>query len=189
VHVGAGTGYYTALLAELSGPEGSVRAYEIVPELAGRARDNLRNYPQVAVDGCSGSEGKLPHADVIYVSAGATEPMANWLDALRPGGRLLFPLTPEVGMGAMLLVTRQVGDVYSARFISAARFIPCMGARDVETGVRLAAAFQRGGEDKVKSLRRSAKPDVNTCWCFGNDWWLSYELNDQAGDRERPLRS
>ena len=36
----------------------------------------------------------LPPCDVIYVSAAATAPLDNWLDALRPGGRLLFPLTP-----------------------------------------------------------------------------------------------
>src|SRR5262249_40895921 len=37
VHVGAGSGYYTALLAELAGPSGSVAAFEIEPELAQRA--------------------------------------------------------------------------------------------------------------------------------------------------------
>jgi protein-L-isoaspartate(D-aspartate) O-methyltransferase len=174
VHVGAGSGYYTALLAELAGPEGAVRAYEIVPELAERARDNLRGYPHVAVVSCSGAEGELPHADVIYVSAGATGPIAPWLDALRPGGRLIFPLTPDVGMGGMLLVTRQVGGTYDARFVSPAAFIPCLGARDAETGRRLAEAFQRNDRDEVRSLHRGTGPDVNNCWCFGKDWWLSY---------------
>ncbi len=34
----------------------------------------------------------LESADVIFVNAGATRPSANWLDALSPDGRLLFPL-------------------------------------------------------------------------------------------------
>ena len=34
LHVGAGTGYYTAILAELVGPSGHVEAFEIDPALA-----------------------------------------------------------------------------------------------------------------------------------------------------------
>ena len=35
LHIGCGTGYYTAILAHLVGPSGRVIAYEIEPELAG----------------------------------------------------------------------------------------------------------------------------------------------------------
>ena len=41
VHVGAGVGYYTAILAEIVGPSGRVTAIEVDPQLAGRARENL----------------------------------------------------------------------------------------------------------------------------------------------------
>ena len=41
VHVGSGTGYYTAILAEVVGANGYVTAIEIDPELASRARNNL----------------------------------------------------------------------------------------------------------------------------------------------------
>jgi protein-L-isoaspartate(D-aspartate) O-methyltransferase len=41
LHVGAGTGYYTALLAHLVAPGGTVYAYEIDPDLAARAAANL----------------------------------------------------------------------------------------------------------------------------------------------------
>lgn len=173
VHVGVGSGYYTALLAELTGPEGRVQGYEIVPELAERARYNLRDYPYVVVNSSSGVEGELPSADVVYVSAGSTEPMAAWLDALRPGGRLIFPLTPEAGKGGMLLVTRRCNE-YEARFVSPAQFIPCVGARDPETARRLTEAFQRGDQGKVRSLYRGSQPSEKAYWCFGNGWWLSY---------------
>ena len=49
VHVGAGTGYYTALLARLTGENGTVFAYEIEPDLAQRALINLADLPNVTV--------------------------------------------------------------------------------------------------------------------------------------------
>src|SRR5260370_10199700 len=84
VHIGAGTGYYTALLARLTGPTGSVVAYEIEKDLAERATHNLGEFPSVTVCHRSGSEGPLPQCDTIYVNAGATAPLDVWLDALRP---------------------------------------------------------------------------------------------------------
>jgi protein-L-isoaspartate(D-aspartate) O-methyltransferase len=178
IHVGAGTGYYTALLAQLTGVSGPVFAYEIEADLAGRASANLADLPNVTVYTRSGVDAPLPGCDIIYVSAGATEPMAVWLDALRPGGRLLFPLTPSKGHGGMLLVTRGVAEaetsdeIYSARFLTQAMFIPCVGARDEDTAQKLADAFQRGGIVEVRSLHRHSPPD-ETCWCAGSDWWLS----------------
>lgn len=172
VHVGAGTGYYSALLAKLAGPTGSVAAYELEPDLAERAARNLADLPQVTVHSASGTEGPLPACDILYVSAGATDPLDVWLDALRPGGRLLFPLTPNQGAGAMLLVTRGEGDDFAARFVCGAMFIPCVGARDEDTAKNLVAAFARGDMARVQSLRRGAEPD-ETSWCAGRTWWLS----------------
>lgn len=172
VHIGAGTGYYTAVLAKLVGTSGSVDAFEIEPDLAQRATANLADFSNVKVHPRSASEGSLPECDVIYVSAGATGPLDSWLDALRPGGRLLVPLTPAQGAGAMLLVTRSSPDRFDARFVCRALFIPCAGARDEETGKRLSEAFQREDFKDVKSLRRHAPPD-ESCWCAGPSWWLS----------------
>lgn len=176
IHVGAGTGYYTAILAKLLGASGTVVAYEIDQGLAERARLNLADLEMVKVCGRSGAEGPLPACDVLYVSAGATDPLAVWLDALRVGGRLLFPLTPDHGFGAMLLVTREAEEHYAARFLCQAMFIPCMGARDEVTGRQLAKAFRRGRWEEVKSLRRYMNPD-ESCWCAGADWWLSTAAN------------
>ena len=49
VHVGAGTGYYTAVMAHLVGRSGKVTAIELDPGLADRARVNLSSYPNVSV--------------------------------------------------------------------------------------------------------------------------------------------
>jgi protein-L-isoaspartate(D-aspartate) O-methyltransferase len=172
VHVGAGTGYYTAVLARLTGPAGAVFGYEIEERLARRAAENLADLPNATIHHRSGSEGPLPDCDVLYVSAGATEPLDVWLDALRPGGRLMFPLTPAQGAGALLLITRAATDRFSARFLGRVMFIPCAGARDDETARKLTAAFQRDDLKNVRSLHRGTPPD-ETNWCSGNGWWLS----------------
>jgi protein-L-isoaspartate(D-aspartate) O-methyltransferase len=172
VHVGAGTGYYTTLLAKLVGETGTVDAYEIEPTLVQRATDNLAALPNVTVHRRSGAEGPLPACDVLYVNAGATEPLAVWLDALRPMGRLLFPMTPDNGVGAMLLVTKQEDESFAARFLLSAQFVPCIGARREATAQKLSAAFQNGKWARVKSLHRNDEVD-DSCWCSGPGWWLS----------------
>ena len=182
IHIGAGTGYYTALLCNLVGPAGRVFAYEIDPELANRATANLASLSNFTVYARSGVEPSLSACDVCYVNAGATAPLSLWLEALRPGGRLLFPLTPDgphgtLGAGGMLLITRIATEKFGARFVMPVMFIPCVGARDEEAAKRLAVAFKRGDMGNVRFLRRSGLPD-NTCWCAGDGWWLSTVTND-----------
>jgi protein-L-isoaspartate(D-aspartate) O-methyltransferase len=172
VHVGAGTGYYSAILATLTGPTGRVLAYEIDEELAAQATSNLSVHSTVEVLHRSGTEGPLPACDVIYVNAGATEPLKAWTDPLRPGGRLLFPLTPAQGVGFMLLVTRTTSGRLGAQFVCSTMFTPCTGARDDETAKRLSEAFASGGIGTVRSLQRDSSPDA-TCWFAGRGWWLS----------------
>jgi protein-L-isoaspartate(D-aspartate) O-methyltransferase len=175
LHIGAGTGYYTAVLSELVKLSGEVIAYEIEGDLAQRAAENLSDRTNVKVLHRSGVEGPLPDTDIVYVNAGSSAPLDVWLDALRPGGRLLFPLIggqgPTNDVGGMLLVTR-VEDLYPAKFISAVSFIPCIGASDEKSMERLWHAFQRGDAKSVQSLRRGTQPD-KSCWFAGDGWWLS----------------
>jgi protein-L-isoaspartate(D-aspartate) O-methyltransferase len=172
VHVGAGTGYYTAVLAMLVGEAGRVDAYEIEPDLAERAAENLAGFPSVAVHGRSGAEAPLPACDVLYVNASAAEPLAVWLDALNPEGRLLFPLAPEDEPGQMLLVTRKTDALYAARFLCGVQFVPCAGAQDPKAARILSEAFRKGHWNQVKWLHRDDLPD-DSCWCAGRGWWLS----------------
>jgi protein-L-isoaspartate(D-aspartate) O-methyltransferase len=172
LHIGAGTGYYTAILAELTGLSGSVFAYEINTELSERALDNLKHRSNIYVQDCSGTVGTLPECNVIYVSAGVTGPPVEWFNALKPKGRIIFPLTSTLGSGGMLLLERVDETRYLAEFTGAASFIPCIGARDERSAFKLADKFNDRSAKDVKSLHRGSSPD-ETCWFSSEDWWLS----------------
>jgi protein-L-isoaspartate(D-aspartate) O-methyltransferase len=172
--IGAGAGYYTAILAELVGPRGRVIAYEIEPDIAARAAANLARYPQVEVRARSGVED-LPLANAIYVNAAASHPLRAWLHALKPGGRLVFPLQAARSSGAMLLVARpERGDVWPARFLSGVVFIACEGAQDAAMARKLDEAFRRDGSERVRSLRLGGEPSRSD-WLRGDGWALSTE--------------
>ena len=172
LHIGAGTGYYSAILAELVGATGKVVALEIDTNTAERARDCLLGRDNIAVINRSGSEAGLPVSDVIYVKAGAPSVITHWLDALADGGRLIFPLTTGFEMGGMFLVTRHA-DRFEAKFTSRAAFIPCIGTEDSRASDRLRQAYRAGGWDDVKSLVRGSQPPDSTSWLAGDGWWIS----------------
>ena len=179
VHIGCGTGYYTAVAAEVVGSGGSVLAVEADPGLAERARANLEPWPQDEVVGADGSIFDAGAADAIFVNAGATHPQPRWLDALRPSGRLLVPLTfssanigAGVGIGFMLKVVH-AGTGYAASFVSPVGIYNCIGARRDDLGERLRQAFQSGEHEGGRSLRRDPHPLDRDCWLHDPDFCLS----------------
>jgi protein-L-isoaspartate(D-aspartate) O-methyltransferase len=172
VHVGAGTGYFTAILAELVGPSGRVTATEVDADLALRSRSNLADRPNVVVLHADGGDHDPGPADAIMINAGATHARPVWLDALRPGGRMLLPLTGPLGHGGVLKVVR--GDAgYAATWVSSIAIFPCAGARDEATAVLLRDAFLGGGGDAVRSLRRDPHERESTCWLHREGFCLS----------------
>jgi protein-L-isoaspartate(D-aspartate) O-methyltransferase len=174
LHLGCGTGYYTAIAAELVGAVGKVTAIEIDSSLAEKASEALTPWPQVTVRNADGARIAFDPIDVIVVSAGATHPLASWLDALKPGGRLLFPMTTSHrGPGAALMVTRGAANAFAARFLCRVGFIPFEGARDEGVSRKLAAALKRDQGAAVKSLRRDSHTRDGTCWLHDRDWCLS----------------
>lgn len=173
LHLGCGTGYYSAVLAELVGSQGSVSALETDERLAEWAHSNLEPWPQARVVNADGSSYVPAAIDAIIASAGATHPLGIWLDALRPGGRLLVPLTADDRAGVMLLATRQTGDVFAARLIRPVWFIEFIGARDTEAQTLLQTALNRGNIAAVRSLRRDKHAEEETCWLHGDGYCLS----------------
>jgi protein-L-isoaspartate(D-aspartate) O-methyltransferase len=173
LHLGCGTGYYSAILAELTGPEGKVVAVEIDEALAARARIALEPWPQVIVFQADGAQGPFDPDDVIVVSAGATHPLAAWLAALKPNGKLLFPLTSTRGPGTMAYLTRKSADLFSAMLCGSVFFVDFEGARDPAISNELARALKRDSGAGVRSLRCDPHEKDESCWLHGIGWCFS----------------
>jgi protein-L-isoaspartate(D-aspartate) O-methyltransferase len=173
LHLGCGTGYYTAILAELTGSAGKVTAIEIEEGLAARARAALEPWPQVTVVQADGSRGPFEPADVIVVSAGATHPMPAWLAAVQPSGKLLFPLTSTRGPGAMAHLIRASSDLFAATLHGSVFFVDFAGARDPAVSSELAQLLRRDEGAAVRSLRCDVHVKDESCWLHGNGWCFS----------------
>jgi len=185
IHVGAGTGYYTAMIAEMVGPAGRVTGIEFEPHLAAKAQANLADRPNVellAGDGMALAEGAT---DVIVASCGLDHVPPRWVRMLNDGGRLLMPLTttlddwPGGGWGANLMITRR-GARFAAEFVGSVGIYHCMSGRSEAAGAAVKAALERLRADvaagrppeRVASLRLEGAPD-DSCWLAGDGWWLS----------------
>ena len=184
VHIGTGTGYYTAILAHLVGPSGRVTGIEYEPELAARAKTNFAAYPNVNIIEGDGALVSFDEADVIYVNAGCTRPAESWLDRLAEGGRLILPMTSDQGFGAKSLermasagavfrIERR-GKDYLAYWISPVAIFPCAGSRDEASERVLAEAFAKGGWQKVTRLYRDQEIPEQRRWVSGPRWCLAY---------------
>ena len=142
VQIGCGLGYYSAILSEMVGPDGSVLAIDCEAEFAERARSNLREHENVEVihgDGCRDVGGA---ADVIIVHAGFTHPHPLWIKSLRRAGRLLVPLTKQSRQGTVVKITR-LGDLYLAKAIRGIEIFPCEGRSDTALDERLTDWWER----------------------------------------------
>ena len=173
LHLGCGAGYYSAILAELTGPHGSVVAVEIDEALAARARIALEPWPQVTILRADGAHGPFDSADVIVVSAGATHPLPAWLAALKPQGTLLFPLTATRGAGTMAYVTRKTANLFAATLSGSVFFVDFEGARNSVINDELASALTRDNGSSVHSLRCDAHEKEQSCWLHGSGWCFS----------------
>ena len=99
-----------------------------------------------AVVAGDGAVTPFDRAEGVYVNAGATR--------RRPSGR---PARDGL-FGAIHLEDRH---------------FPCAGARDPASARLLAAAFEAGGADKVRRLRRDAHEKQPSCWLHAEGWCLS----------------
>ena len=189
LQVGAGTGYYTAIVAEIVGARGKVIAVEHDRDLAERAEDNLSPWPQVEVvngDGTAHDPGKV---DAVVAFAGATHPAALWLARLKPGGRLMMPLTGGNRWGLFLKATRK-GKSFKATSLGLCGFFPCIGGRDDKTAARLqkAMAGLQGRPVPVTEMHAGKPPAERRreAWYAGPGFWLSASKEpSRSGARSR----
>ncbi len=173
LQIGTGSGYFTAILAELVGPAGHVLGLEVDARLTTEAERNLLGWPQASVrlvEGVSPVDGRW---DVVVAFAGATAPPAAWVDALDDGGRALIPLTGSERWGFMLRLDRRDAEI-DVRSAGRVGFFPCVGARnDQEAEVLSRALADTVGQKAIKSLRRDRHDADESCWLHGDGWCLS----------------
>lgn len=142
LQVGAGVGYYTAILSHLAGPAGQVVAYEVEPDLAARATENLSERPNTEVrhgNAATDLSGDAPF-DLVVSFAGLTHVPGNWSSHLAPGARILAPLTGANWWGAMMLAHPCEGG-YEAVTLGPVGVYPCAGARDENLATQIADLF------------------------------------------------
>lgn len=185
-HIGAGTGYYTAILAELVGPSGRIFAVEFDPVLAARAAAVLADRSNVTMIVGDGVEWPQDSVDGVYVNFAVARPADRWIECLAPGGRLVFPLGVigekrpfgvHSDRGVALCIQRR-SEGYAADALGPVWFVYAdgpLGAVDVREDARLRRSFAAGAPKDVRSLIWKQSADEKNCWYVGEGWALSFE--------------
>ena len=127
LEVGTGSGYQTAILAELAAEVVSVERH---PELATEAEPTLRQlgYHNVAIhvgDGTTGWPDAAPYDRIIVTAAGPRVPPPLLAQLHEDGGRLVIPVgEPD---DQQLVVVERQGDRTRERRLGPVRFVPLIG--------------------------------------------------------------
>jgi protein-L-isoaspartate(D-aspartate) O-methyltransferase len=107
--IGSGSGWTTALLAEIVKEEGKIIAIEIIPELKEFGEKNVAKYnfiekgrvEFICGDGSKGYPKEAPF-DRILVSAASSQILQAWKEQLKIAGRIVAP----VGSSIWLLIKK-----------------------------------------------------------------------------------
>ncbi|MGH8591937.1 MAG: protein-L-isoaspartate(D-aspartate) O-methyltransferase [Gammaproteobacteria bacterium] len=125
LEIGTGSGYQTAVLAELAG---YVYSIELIPELATEAGERLirlgyRNVEVRTGDGYGGWPEHAPY-DAILVAAAVPQVPPALIEQLEPGGRLVLPLgTSKTGQMLTLIEKTAAGQAHRRPILPVA-FVP-----------------------------------------------------------------
>ncbi|HDL54251.1 MAG TPA: protein-L-isoaspartate(D-aspartate) O-methyltransferase [Proteobacteria bacterium] len=136
LEVGTGSGYQTAVLAELSC---KVYSVERIPSLAGQARKTLDSlgYKNILVRLSDGSLGWPEYApfDRIMVTAGAPSIPEPLVEQLAEGGILVVPVGSSLSQELVQVTRKQDGSV-SQRKMGGCVFVRLVGKHGWETNGR-----------------------------------------------------
>jgi protein-L-isoaspartate(D-aspartate) O-methyltransferase len=173
-HIGAGTGYYTAILSVLTLPGGTVQGFEIDRRLAEKARANLQPFEGVSVVTGDATALPLPSSDLIYVNAGVAAPPPSWLQALRPQGRMIFPWRPSEAVGLAIIVSRRQAG-FSVKPLMQSWFIPCVGASSTDECKKYPDMREAWAARSVW-LTADRQPDETAVAIYRHVWFSSAEI-------------
>ncbi len=134
---GCGSGWTTALLANIVGSNGRVYGIELVAELADFARTNISKYSYidkgiarvVAADAYGGLEEYAPF-DKILVSAAAAKIPEELIKELKSGGRMVIPVGPRYGAQEILIVGKNASGVLEEKRMPGFVFVPLVDSAE-----------------------------------------------------------
>jgi protein-L-isoaspartate(D-aspartate) O-methyltransferase len=126
LEIGAGSGYQTALLAELATQVFAIERYPTLVEQARQVLEHLgyKNITLVAGDGTMGLPQAAPF-NAIVVSAAAPQPPPALVEQLAVGGRLVVPVGDASEQ--VLQVLEKHLDGITVRSLEGCRFVPLIG--------------------------------------------------------------
>ena len=133
LEVGTGSGYQTAILAELLPLSATLRTLEVVPELSLRAQRVLRElgYENIEFrigDGWQGWPEAAPYDAILVAAAPPVAPPAL-LEQLAPGGRMVIPVGPDPDHQQLQLFRKSPAGELERRSLMHVRFVPLVRAR------------------------------------------------------------
>jgi protein-L-isoaspartate(D-aspartate) O-methyltransferase len=125
LEIGTGSGYQTAILAQLVERVFSVERIQVLQDKAKErlAVLNLRNVVFRWGDGWEGWSALAPYNGIIVTAAAADVPQAL-LDQLAPGGRLVIPVGASDVQQLMLIIREEQG--FTRHVLDAVRFVPLL---------------------------------------------------------------
>jgi protein-L-isoaspartate(D-aspartate) O-methyltransferase len=126
LEIGAGSGYQTALLAELATQVFAIERYPTLVEQARQVLERLgyNNIMLVTGDGTMGLPQAAPF-NAIVVSAAAPQPPPALVEQLAVGGRLVVPVG-DANEQVLQVVEKQL-DGITVRSLEGCRFVPLIG--------------------------------------------------------------
>ena len=127
LEVGTGSGYQTAILAEISGHVYSVERHR---QLAYEAHETLSRlgFTNLTLRVGGGGQGLAEHApfDAIVVSAAAKQIPAPLFAQLREGGRMIIPVGPHEAQELQLVRKKEAKPLIT--LLEGCRFVPLISS-------------------------------------------------------------
>ncbi len=125
LEVGTGSGYQTAVLAEIVEHVYSIEIEQTLARTASEVLEKL-GYDNVTVRAGDGYSGWVEHApfDSIVITAAPDHIPQPLVEQLKPGGRMVVPVGPTAATQQLLVLEKKADGKVTSTFVAAVRFVP-----------------------------------------------------------------